>query len=212
MAGKKKKTSLKNNWLQAFLKGLPPGEVLGAWCRQGQTQRRPWVPGFRQPVRQLEWVLLLQPGPSLTLPLGDQPKWNSSMGEQRWENRAVSSMPLQAPRHRHTTLGMVGPWAWMPAGGLSPRRGWSRGNPRVPSLHPCSTPFSKNLSLSCLDHGILPGFRLAGWRLLDYTSHQQRVLSMYPTYLSLSYKWHYYYCPNVYLHFKTLKEKKEWDF
>lgn len=38
---KEKKLSLEDNWLQAFPKGLPPREVLGAWCRQGQTQRRP---------------------------------------------------------------------------------------------------------------------------------------------------------------------------
>lgn len=42
MAGKKKRIlSLKGNWLQAFPKGLPPGEVLGPWCGQGQTQRGP---------------------------------------------------------------------------------------------------------------------------------------------------------------------------
>lgn len=96
------------------------------------------MPGFRWPVRQLEWVLLLQPGPFLTLPLGAQPKWNSSTGEQRMREQSLLHAPADPQPPTHNTrggraLGVHASGRTEPPQGLKPRQ--PQGPLPPPQLH-----------------------------------------------------------------------------
>ena len=114
------------------------------------------MPGFRRPVCQLEWVLLLQPGPFLMLPLKPSPNGTPSTGEQRMREKSRLLHGPAGPQPLTHSTWVVGAWACMPAGGLSPAGAEPRqpqGPLPPPWLHAC---FQEPLTL-------LPGSRHTSW-------------------------------------------------